>query len=148
MFDYPISIEKLSEYGTLGAPPESTSIDLKTRKAHFVNRLKREERAADQITQDIDEISDKIASLNELAVTISDPKREEYDKQHPPFQLLKISTSKAEFFEGRRDLLLLLRKAVVVFLREKGVDCYHPSDYTRTDFSSDFSPVELFGEVK
>lgn len=84
-----------------------------------------------------EQLDEQIRELNSLL--IEDPKwRAVYDADHPPCALLKLEDGSTSIFDDRQAYLQLVRRSIFAFLKEKGLECYHPSDLTREDFSYDF----------
>jgi len=95
----------------------------------------------------IAEIGGRIESLNVLALD-SHKKRLAYDRAHPPLALLRLSgPAEVGFLDDVRTAFFLLREELSAFLARPAGKVFHPSDLTREDFSSDFTPYEeLDGE--
>jgi hypothetical protein len=92
----------------------------------------------------------EIERLNEeiLKINAFDPgkteKRDEYDLLFPPAILLRTGYDIPKVYTDRRTLLFVLREDLVNFFENsKKLRCYHPSDLSRKDFSSDFRPNDI-----
>lgn len=103
------------------------------------------ERKALQINPQFKEMRAKSADfeakkkrLNSLSLD-SPEKRQEYDKANPPLALVKLAESPKDAFTDNKMAFLRLRRELVEFIAEAGEEAFHASDYTRTDFSGDFS---------
>lgn len=83
------------------------------------------------------ELERKLLELNALALDQRD-KRLAYDREHPPLALLKLAEAQSLGLPEDRTGLFLLRQEVARFLEERGEKVFHPSDWTREDFTSDF----------
>jgi len=91
-----------------------------------------------RLNQQLEEIDREINEINNLRLE-SPEVREKYDRSTPPCALLKISRPPFLLFSDRRVTMYLIREEIVRFLeKEKNSPCYHPSDLTRTDFTSDY----------
>ncbi len=72
--------------------------------------------------------------------------RQEYNRAHPPLDLLELTNCASEPFADPADTrtpLVQLRRELARFLARQGEEVYHPSDLTRDDFSADFTPTDL-----
>jgi len=87
-------------------------------------------------------VADFEKQVSELNVMKLDniQKRKNYDQSHPPCALLKLKDESSPVFVDPDVALYQIRMRISRFLeKEKGVGCYHPSDLTRSDFTSDFN---------
>jgi len=80
----------------------------------------------------------KIKRLNSVSID-SPEKRKEYDAANPPLSLVKLAEPPNNVFTDNKTALFMLRHELAAFLNEAGEEVFHPSDFTRTDFSGDFS---------
>jgi hypothetical protein len=88
--------------------------------------------------------------INEINTMILDKpeEREKYDLATPPCALLKLEKMEIPLFEDTRDAQFLLRKEIASYLMEqKGISTYHPSDFTKDDFESDFRKLKSLDGV-
>jgi len=92
----------------------------------------------------------EIERLNEeiLDINAFDPgkteKRDEYDLMFPPAILLRTQYDIPKVYTDRKTLLYILREDQVDFFENiKRLKCYHPTDLSRKDFSSDFRPNDI-----
>ena len=84
------------------------------------------------------ELHRQIEALNSGSLQNSEERRE-YDRRHPPFELLKFPASTLdEFATDRRVALALIRRELIRFFAQHGEEVFHPSDLTQEDFSRDF----------
>jgi hypothetical protein len=102
------------------------------RKAGQINPKFKEMRAKSA------DLEAKIKRLNSLSID-SPEKRQEYDQANPPLALVKLADWPKDAFTDNKTALLLLRRELTEFLAEAGEEAFHASDFTRTDFSGDFS---------
>jgi hypothetical protein len=98
----------------------------------------------------LDNPENEIERLREeiLKVTSFEPgkadKRDEYDMQFPPAILLRTQYNQPLIYTDKRALFSVLREDLVNFFENtKGLSCYHPSDLSRKDFTSDFRYNEI-----
>jgi hypothetical protein len=90
---------------------------------------KKRERAA--------ELELRIHVLNRSALDKPEQRRA-YGRAHPPLALLELADGTADSFAEGKTALFLLRRELSRFLAAQGEPVFHPSDFTREDFSSDF----------
>jgi hypothetical protein len=84
-------------------------------------------------------------SLNNLPLS-TPAKRLDYDREHPPLELLKLASyNKDTLFDRNLNSIALttVRRELSNFLYEQGEEVFHPSDLTREDFSADFNHTPL-----
>jgi len=91
-----------------------------------------------QLQRRISEYDQELEDINRKSLEKPE-RRREYDESHPPLALLKLGTCVENEFAENRTAFYLLRCEVSEFLRKNGEEVFHPSDFTRTDFSSDFT---------
>lgn len=87
--------------------------------------------------KEIERLEEEITTINAFDPGKKD-KREEYDLYHPPAILLRINYNIPAVYIDKRSQLSILRKDLSRFFNEKNLKVYHPSDLTKTDFSSDY----------
>ena len=78
---------------------------------------------------------------NEITnIHISNPEKKlEYDLSTPPCALIRLTQQQHPLFIDRRVAIFFIRRDLSAYLGENGgSDCYHPSDHTRTNFTSDY----------
>ena len=108
-------------------------------KERLETKAEANEPAYKGLMQDIVAIERQINELNSMQLDNTEERRR-YDKANPPCGLLKLSTFTSAVFSKQDTTLFLIRKEIDHFLREeRGMDCYHPSDFTRVEFSGDFN---------
>jgi hypothetical protein len=90
----------------------------------------------------VEEIEAETVELNRLPIAKADS-RKEYDRAHPPLELLQLADCTRSSFTENKTALLLLRRELSRFLAAQGETVFHPSDLTREDFTADFSPNPL-----
>jgi hypothetical protein len=69
------------------------------------------------------------------------------DEDNPPLTLLKLADCAEDKFYDNRVAMDLIRRELTDFLEMQGETVYHPSDLTRRDFTTDFTPNELLDGV-
>jgi len=90
----------------------------------------------------VEEIDRKINEINNMRLE-SPEERRKYDEATPPCALLKLSRPRFPLFSDRKVAQYFIRVEVAHFLeKEKKLKCYHPSDFTKKDFTSDFTHNE------
>ena len=87
----------------------------------------------------------KLNELNALALDQRD-KRAAYDREYPPLALLKLAETQSTGLPEDRTALFLIRQEVAQFLTDQGEEVFHPSDWTREDFSMDFEVNPILDE--
>jgi len=93
--------------------------------------------------KEIERLKEEILKINSFEPGKTD-KRDEYDFSFPPAILLRTQYTIPQVYIDKRTLLSVLREDLVNFFENsKKLGCYHPSDLTRKDFSSDFRPNEI-----
>jgi hypothetical protein len=116
-------------------------------------KLAKLEQEAIRITPGFKELKKRIAELDSdirriNRASFDDPEaRAAYDKAHPPLSLLKLAGCTRDKFTDNNVALHLARRELSRFLSDRGEKVFHPSDLTREDFSSDFTPNELLDGV-
>ena len=93
------------------------------------------------LRKQLEELKRQGDGLNNLPFS-TPAKRLDYDREHPPLELLKLASyDKNALFDRNLNNIALtaLRRELSEFLYEQGEDVFHPSDLTREDFSSDFN---------
>lgn len=85
-----------------------------------------------------EQLEREIRRINSLSI-LSPEKRQEYDRYHPPFEILQLVDLTSDRFAAEvRTMLWALRHDLARAMEQLGHPVYHPSDLTRTDFSGDF----------
>jgi len=103
------------------------------------------EEKAIQIEPHFEEIRNKLGELqcriHEVnLMSIQSPEvRIEYDRDHPPLELIKLADCGASPLDDPKTMLRMLRLELCDFFEQAGETVFHPSDLTRNDFSHDFS---------
>jgi len=108
-------------------------------------RLAELQQTARELDPDFAQLHDRVRELeqqeeavNRMRILKAD--RADYDREHPPLELLKLENCTRDEFALDSPLLLwLLRRELGRFLRIRGEAVFHPSDLTRDDFRSDFT---------
>ncbi|KPK95345.1 MAG: hypothetical protein AMJ94_00170 [Deltaproteobacteria bacterium SM23_61] len=100
-----------------------------------------------EFRKQIEDITKKINEINNMRIESPD-ERKKYDLETPPCALLKLFVPSFPLFAERHVVQHFVRLEVAAFLeKEKKLAAYHPSDFTRKNFESDFSPNDyLDGE--
>jgi len=80
----------------------------------------------------------QLHEANLLAIQNPDD-RMEYDRSHPPFELLKLADCADDPLDDRKVMLAEIRRELSDFFEQSGEQVFHPSDLTRNDFSHDFT---------
>lgn len=88
------------------------------------------------------ELDDEVLRVNRMALQ-NTTERLAYDRDHPPFELLKLVDCARDELADPRVTATRLREELIAFLLARGEPVFHPSDLTRTDFTSDFAPNPL-----
>lgn len=92
---------------------------------------------------EIERLKEEILKINAFDPGKTE-KRDEYDLLFPPAILLRTEYNIPQVYIDKRNLLAVLREDLVRFFENtKKLNCYHPSDLTRKDFSSDFRPNDI-----
>jgi hypothetical protein len=93
--------------------------------------------------KEIERLKEEILKINSFDPGKTE-KRDEYDLSFPPAILLRTKYSVPQVYTDKRTLLSVLREDLVSFFENsKKLSCYHPSDLSRKDFSSDFRQNEI-----
>lgn len=91
-----------------------------------------------RLREDVAQLERRLHEANLLP--IRNPKdRLEYDRCHPPLELLKLADCATSPLDDRKQMLAIVRKELSDFLEQCGEEVFHPSDFTRRDFSHDFT---------
>lgn len=157
MFDLPLTADRVSRYADLGVTPEALADELREAKAEATAALDVERARLDtelrslapdatarsrEIRRALDEIDRRKVQLNQI--TIDNPEaRQAYDREHPPFGLLKLEDASRDGFVATRTALTLIRRELSRLFSSQGEDVFHPSDLHREDFTGDFTPNSL-----
>jgi len=88
------------------------------------------------------ELGEQRDEWNALPITKPD-KRSEYDRETPPFEILKLEDCVSHGLSNDRNVISLLRREVTAFLRERGERSFRCSDLEFGDFSDDFTESPL-----
>ncbi len=97
-------------------------------------------------------LAQKESDINGVSLDNSE-QQQAYDQSHPPVELLKLQRDPRNPFANeqldlpRRTALSVLRRELAEFLTEQGESVFHPSDLTRSDFSSDYTFNSLLDET-
>lgn len=91
-----------------------------------------------QIRDELDELRCRIHEVHLMPIQ-NPEERIEYDRNHPPLDLIKLADCGASPLEDPETMLRMLRLELSDFLEQAGEIVFHPSDLTRNDFSHDFS---------
>lgn len=83
------------------------------------------------------EMEEELNRINQLVVLRSSD-RAEYDRRTPPLELLKLENCLRDSLAKNHIALPLLREELSRFFKAQGEEVFHPSDFTREDFTSDF----------
>jgi len=98
-----------------------------------------------EMLREIEEIERRKIRINQI--TIDNPEaRQQYDREHPPLALLKISDANRDGFVENRTTITLLRRELSQFILAKGEEIFHPSDLYREDFSADFAHSHILDQ--
>lgn len=103
------------------------------------------EEAALQIRADFKAIRDEASVLEHqlheanLMPIQNAEERLEYDRHHPPFELMKLADCMSSPLDDTKVMLYEVRKELSGFLEQMGEEVFHPSDLTRTDYFHDFT---------
>lgn len=93
--------------------------------------------------KEIERLKEEILKINSFDPGKTE-KRDEYDLSFPPAILLRTQYNVPQVYTDKRTLLSILREDLVSFFENtKKLSCYHPSDLSRKDFSSDFRPNDI-----
>jgi hypothetical protein len=99
-----------------------------------------------QLERESTEIDSKINELHNMRLE-SPEERLKYDTATPPCALVKLSRHDIPVVTDQRVRLHAVRREVAAFLeQEKNTHCFHPSDWTRRLFMSDYEQVPLLDE--
>lgn len=85
-----------------------------------------------------DELEKKLHEVNLMAIQRPED-RLEYDRSHPPFELLKLADCGVSPLDDRKTVLAMVRAELSEFLEQSGETVFHPSDLTRQDFRDDYT---------
>jgi len=90
------------------------------------------------------ELEKSIFEINRIILE-NPNERLNYDKAVAPLAQIKLESCDEEIFteRGRKLLLYCLRQEIIAFLGKRGEVCFHPTDFTRSDFVDDFSANQL-----
>jgi len=89
------------------------------------------------------EVNQKITNLNVIKLE-SDEDRKKHDENLPACTILKMEKFQPEILTDARTRLFFIRKSLSDFFEmDKSVSCYHPSDFTRSNFYSDYEPNNI-----
>jgi hypothetical protein len=90
----------------------------------------------------IEKVDKEINEINTMKLD-KPTERANYNIATPPCALLKLEKIEVPLFKDTKVAQFLLRKEMAVFLKEKfGISTYHPSDFTRDNFQSDFRRIK------
>jgi hypothetical protein len=156
MFELPLLVDHASLYAELGVTPEASADEIREAKSEASAALDAERAALDrelrglaetdgrarEIQRALGEIERRLVKLNQI--TIDNPEeRQRYDREHPPFGLLKLDDPSLDGFVESRTALTLVRRELSRFFAERNEDVFHPSDLHREDFTADITPHPL-----
>lgn len=118
-------------------------------KSSIRSRLNDLERKAEEfcpeyrsLRREQDDLHKRLIEIN--GMVISDPKgRADYDLEHPPLSVLRLTDCGPDLLGDHPDALPLLRAEISRFLEDKGETVFHPTDVTRRDFSGDLTHTPL-----
>jgi hypothetical protein len=160
MFDLPLLVDQTSLYAELGVSPEALADEIREAKAEASAALDAERAALDRELRDLDsasarareiqraieEIDRRKVRLNQITIDNPD-ERQQYDREHPPFGLLKLDDASRDGFVESRTALTLVRRELSRFFAERNEDVFHPSDLHREDFTADITPHPLLDDA-
>lgn len=98
-----------------------------------------------QIRQDFKAVRDEASEVEGRIhaanlMPIQNPEdRLEYDRAHPPFELMKLADCASCPMDSSKVMLRMVRQELGDFLEQLGEDVFHPSDLTRSEFQHDFT---------
>jgi hypothetical protein len=99
-----------------------------------------------QLERELTEIDSQVNELNNIRLESPD-ERQKYDAITPPCALIKLARHEAPVLTDPRVQLHAIRREVAAFLEEeKNTYCFHPSDWTRRLFLSDYEHLPLLDE--
>jgi hypothetical protein len=104
------------------------------------------EKRASAVRADFLQLREQVADLERQLhevnlMPIGNPAdRRDYDREHPPFELIKIADCTSSPLEVRKTMLAMVRAELSDFFEQAGEAVFHPSDLTRSDFSHDYTP--------
>jgi len=98
-----------------------------------------------ELCETLSRLNDHIQQINKISLQNAE-NRLEYDRGHPPLELLKLAECTRDEFIDRRQVLPLIRRDLVEFFAAHGEEVFHPSDLTREDFSGDFQHLVFLDE--
>lgn len=101
------------------------------------SQLNKENISTKDRNREIERLEEEITTINAFDPGKKD-KRDEYDLYHPPAILLRVNYDVPTVYVDKRSQLAILRKDLSSFFISKNLKVYHPSDFTKTDFSSDY----------
>ena len=161
MFDLPFAVPHDSSYEELGIAPDATTQEIVEAKLRHIKRLQTRQRELSRsITAAMAEAggnreratarypierweaeqrahNQREQEINALPLHSAEG-RGKYDRENPPFEILRIDASVQELPWGDpAELLAKVRGDVSQFLMEHGEAVFHPSDLTRSDFTAD-----------
>lgn len=88
--------------------------------------------------KEVERLKEEILEINSFEPGKTE-KRDEYDLLFPPAILLRTRYHVPQIYNDKRTLLSVLREDLVSYFENvKKLNCYHPSDLSRKEFSSDF----------
>lgn len=100
-----------------------------------------------KMIEEMERINKEIVEINNIKLEKPEEK-ERYDLSTPPCALLHMIDMSIPMFQNTRATHFVLRKEMDAFLEEeKQISSYHPTDLTRTYFTSDFYRLELLDGV-
>ncbi len=153
LFYYPLLVPQQTAYRELGVEPDASPREVSAAKSAATRRMQQEIDALSRAGDDSDgaaaprarALREQIEELNLLALEMSD-KRAAYDRAHPPLGLLKLEDCTLDGFVTGAACLQLVRSDVARYLSAQGEPVFHPSDFTRDEFVSDFTANPLLDE--
>jgi hypothetical protein len=162
MFDLPFAVPHDSDYHELGISPDATTSEIVEAKLRHIKRLQtrqrelshsiraaiadtggnREHAAArhpiDRWEAELRAHNQREQEINALPLHSSEG-RGKYDRENPPFEILRIDASVQELpWTDAAQVVAKVRAEISQFLTEQGEPVFHPSDLTRSDFTADF----------
>lgn len=131
LFGLPMLVPGSTEYTRLQVPPEATMEEIRAAAGRRLARLR--ERGASE---------EEIAVANSINLENAEV-RAKYDARFPPLPLLRIEPTWESVLDDRDDGLTVLRREIESFLTAVGESVHYPMDTTRTDFTADFTHIDL-----
>lgn len=85
------------------------------------------------------ELESQIHDVNLMPLQNPDD-RLNYDRNNPPYELIKLADCGASTLDDPKEILRAVREELSEFFEQAYESVYHPSDLTRQDFVHDFAP--------